>query len=145
MGHFDLLLLLFSLGLVALQTVEVVDQEVDEFNLPHVLSELIFFLSLFISLLILSLSGLSFFISNFSVFDSDLPFDKIDEVLLLPVVVKFLVILIPKLGVFLLDLGDFFFEFIKTDLFVLFPVLVLLIVTLFFIILLGLFDCHLLS
>lgn len=94
--------------------------------------QLSFSFSFLVSLLILSFSGFSFFISNLSVFDSVLPFDPVDKVLLFPVIVLLFMIFVPKFIIFFSYLGDFLFKLIKSDFLVFFPRFILFIMTIFF-------------
>jgi hypothetical protein len=80
---FDLLLL-FS-PVVSAQVVEVVDEEVDEFDLVEVLPELILLLALLVPLLIFCLSGLFLLDADFLVLGAGLPLDEVHQLLLLPV------------------------------------------------------------
>ena len=70
---------------VSAQVVEVVDEEVDEFDLVEVLLELILLLALLVPLLILCLSGLFLLDADFLVLGAGLPLDEVHQLLLLPV------------------------------------------------------------
>jgi len=65
-----------------------------------------FLLSLLITLLIFSLSALSFLLVYLSGFDSVLPLDEIDQLFLFPVIILFLMIIIPYLFIFFFNFGD---------------------------------------
>lgn len=136
-GVDDCLLLLLDLGVVSPEVVEVVDEEVDEFDFSQVLLELVLSVPLLVALLVLGLPGLALLVVDLPGLDSALPLEEVDQLFLLPEVVLLLVVLLPDLLVVLPDLDDVGLQLVQSLLLVLLPGLVLLVVPL---LLLGLFG-----
>lgn len=119
----------FFFGLVlCAEIVEVCNEEINEFDFRKVLFELIFFLSLLITLLILSSACITFLVGNLFVLDAVLPLNEVNELLLLPVLVLLLTVFIPDFVAISTHLCDLLLQFLQACLLSLFPCLVLFIV-----------------
>ena len=95
-GLIDLhFLLLFNFFLALLESIEIVDEKVDSFDLSNKFLHLFFLFKLFFSSFVLCLSWLPFLFIDLSLLDSLLPFDKINKLFLLPVLILLCMELIP--------------------------------------------------